>query len=243
MAIVIWLWLFFRRFDKEDCMSISDWPADQRPREKLLASGAKALSDAELLAIFLRTGVKGASAVELAGQLLVSFGGLRQIFEADQQQFCQGKGLGAAKFCQLQAVIEMNRRYLAHVIATGDVMSNSDKVEQYLIAQLRHHKRELFACLFLDNKYSVVGFDVLFKGTINAASVYPREVVKKALSYNAAAVIFSHNHPSGVAEPSLADRQITDKLKQALALVDIDVLDHIVIGNGKPVSFARRGWL
>ncbi len=224
-------------------MSITDWPKQERPREKLLSKGAQALSDAELLAIFLRTGVKGLSAVDLARQLLSSFGGLRQLFEADQEAFCKGRGLGEAKFAQLQAVLEMNRRYLGHMLAQGSVMDNPETVQQYLIAQLRHQSREVFACLFLDNKHAVLGFEILFRGSINSAAVHPREVLKKALAYNAAAVIFSHNHPSGIAEPSMADQQITEQLSKALALIEVKVLDHIIIGAGTPVSFASRGLL
>ena len=224
-------------------MSINDWPASERPREKLLAKGAQAQSDAELLAIFLRTGTKGVSAVDLARQLLSSYGGLRQLFESSQKQFCSGCGLGPAKYALLQAVLEMNRRHLGQLLEQGSTMDSPGTVQEYLISQLRHLHREVFACLFLDTKHSVLGFEILFKGSINCAQVHPREVVKSALSYNAAAVIFSHNHPSGIAEPSMADRQITEKLAAALALVDIAVIDHIIIGNGEPVSFAERGLL
>lgn len=224
-------------------MSIVNWPKQEQPREKLLIKGANALSDAELLAIFLRTGVKGLSAVDLARQLLTSFGGIRQLLEANQQQFCQNRGLGLAKYAQLQATLEMSRRHLGQELERGCLMDSPNTVRQYLISQLRHRQREVFACLFLDNKHSVLGFEVLFKGSINSASVHPREVVKAALSYNAAAVIFSHNHPSGVAEPSMADKEITRRLIQALALVDISVIDHIIIGASEPVSFAERGLL
>ncbi|OUS39307.1 hypothetical protein A9R01_01895 ['Osedax' symbiont bacterium Rs2_46_30_T18] len=224
-------------------MSINDWPASERPREKLLAKGAQALSDAELLAIFLRTGTKGVSAVDLARQLLSSYGGLRQLLESSQTQFCSGSGLGPAKYALLQAVLEMNRRHLSQLLEQGSIMDSPHTVQQYLIAQLRHHQREVFACLYLDTKHSVLGFEILFKGSINCAQIHPREVVKSALSYNAAAVIFSHNHPSGIAEPSQADREITQRLTQALALVDVTVIDHIIIGNAEPVSFAERGLL
>ncbi|NQZ32308.1 MAG: DNA repair protein RadC [Oceanospirillaceae bacterium] len=224
-------------------MAIPDWPVNERPREKLLAQGAAALSDAELLAIFLRTGVKGVSAVELARHLLQNFGGLRALLEASESSFCSGKGLGAAKYAQLQAVLEMNRRHLAAQLQQGSVMDNPNCVSDYLISQLRHLKREVFACLFLDNKHCVLGFEVLFQGSINSASVHPREVVKTALSYNAAAVILAHNHPSGVAEPSLADKQITERLSKALELIEVNVIDHIIIGSSAPVSFAQRGLL
>lgn len=224
-------------------MAITDWPELERPREKLLALGAETLSDAELLAIFLRTGIKGASAVDLSRDLLVRFGGLRPLLESTQHAFCEAPGLGSAKYAQLQAVLEMGRRHLEAVLARGDVMDNPTVVRHYLQAQMRHFQQEVFACLFLDNQHRVVRFEPMFYGTINAAAVYPREVVKRALALNAGAVILTHNHPSGIAEPSLADRQITERLDNALALVDVRVLDHIVIGDAETVSFAERGWL
>ncbi|MBP0047113.1 DNA repair protein RadC [Marinobacterium sp. AK62] len=224
-------------------MTIRDWPASERPREKLLARGATALSDAELLAIFLRTGVQGRSAVDLARQLLAHFGGLRALLECDQQAFCSAHGLGPAKFVQLQAVLEMSRRHLAAQLERASALESPAMVRRYLATRLRHEPREVFACLLLDNRHRVIRYEALFYGTINAASVHPREVVKLALAHNAAALILAHNHPSGVAEPSQADRQITDRLVQALGLVEIRVLDHIVIGDGEAVSFAERGLL
>ncbi|TCK06183.1 RadC family protein [Marinobacterium mangrovicola] len=224
-------------------MAITDWPADERPREKLLARGAEALSDAELLAIFLRTGVKGKSAVDLARELLTTFGGLRPLIESSREQFCAALGLGDAKYVQLQAVMEMSRRHLEAQLQRGSALESPQAVRRYLSAQLRHENREVFACLLLDNRHRVIRFEPLFFGTINAASVYPREVVSLALRHQAAALILAHNHPSGVAEPSQADRQITDRLIDALALVDVRVLDHLVIGDGESVSFAERGWL
>lgn len=224
-------------------MTIRDWPASERPREKLLARGATALSDAELLAIFLRTGVQGRSAVDLARQLLAHFGGLRALLECDQQAFCSAHGLGPAKFVQLQAVLEMSRRHLAAQLERASALESPVMVRRYLATRLRHEPREVFACLLLDNRHRVIRYEALFYGTINAASVHPREVVKLALAHNAAALILAHNHPSGVAEPSQADRQITDRLVQALGLVEIRVLDHIVIGDGETVSFAERGML
>jgi len=224
-------------------MAITDWPINERPREKLLMQGAASLSDAELLAIFLRTGVHGSSAVELARSLLQSFGGLRQLLEASEVSFCAAKGLGPAKYSQLQAVLEMNRRHLAQELEQGSVMDNPGSVSEYLISQLRHLKREVFACLLLDNKHCVLGFEILFQGSISSAQVHPREVLKTALSYNAAAIILAHNHPSGIAEPSMADRQITERLINALALIEVNVIDHIIIGSATPVSFAERGLL
>ena len=223
-------------------MSITDWPSQDRPREKLLNKGSQALSDAELLAIFLRTGVRGKTAVDLSNELLSGFNGLRQLLKADVQTFCEHRGLGPAKYVQLQAVLEMARRYLFEGLQRGDSLTSPQETRQYLSSQLRDYPHEVFAVLFLDQRHRVIEFDEMFRGTIDGASVYPREVVKKALEYNSAAVIFAHNHPSGVAEPSQADEKITQRLKDALALVDIRVLDHFVVGD-EVVSFAERGLL
>lgn len=224
-------------------MPITDWPLAERPREKLLAQGASALSDAELLAIFLRTGVRGKTAVDLARDLLKEFGGLRHLLNAGQKEFCSHTGLGPAKYTQLQAVLEMGRRHLFETLQRGESLTDPSATRQYLSARLRDHPHEVFACLFLDNRHRVICFEELFRGTINGASVHPREVVKKALHHNAAALILAHNHPSGIAEPSEADRQLTTKLQKALGLVDVRVLDHVVIGDGEAVAFAERGWL
>jgi len=223
-------------------MAISQWPEAERPREKLLAKGADALSDAELLAIFLRTGCKGLTAVDLARQLLEGFGGLKPLLQSNQADFCQHRGLGMAKYAQLQAVLEMANRHLFEQITRGDALCSPAQTRQFLTAKLNNYPHEVFACLFLDNRNRVITFEKMFFGTIDGASVYPREVVKTALKKNAAAVIFAHNHPSGVAEPSHADEQITQRLKEALALVDVRVLDHFVIGD-EIVSFAERGLL
>lgn len=222
-------------------MPITDWPVNERPREKLLNQGPESLSDAELLAIFLRTGIKGQTAVDLARNLLQEFGSLRDLMKADQSHFCQGQGLGEAKFVQLQAVMEMSRRYLAEKVQDAEIMSSPAITRQYLMAQLAHLPHEVFAALFLDNKHKVIRFKILFQGTIDGASVYPREVVKQALALNAAAIIFSHNHPSGSVAPSQADIAITQRLKDALNLVDIRVLDHIIIGHDQAYSFAEHG--
>lgn len=224
-------------------MGIKDWPAEDRPREKLLLRGPAALTDAELLAIFLRTGTPGKSAVDLARELLNDFGSLKAMLDADQKRFCQANGLGDAKYAQLQAVLEMARRHFKEILQRGNALTSPEITRAYLSAQLRGYSYEVFACLFLDNQHRVIQLDELFRGTIDGASVYPREVVKKALQHNAAAVIFAHNHPSGIAEPSQADRHITDKLKQALALFEIRVLDHFIIGDGQPYSFAEHGLL
>jgi DNA repair protein RadC len=224
-------------------MSIKDWPAAERPREKLLAMGSASLSDAELLAIFLRTGVAGKSAVDLARHLLNQFTGLRGLLSADRQQFSQALGLGPAKYAQLQAVLEMGRRHLAEVIVRESALEGPGAVRNYLKAMLRHEPHEVFACLFLDSKHHVLGFEKLFTGSIDSASVYPRQVIKRALAHNAAALILCHNHPSGVTRPSQADRQLTHCLKQALALVEVQVLDHIIVGEGEPLSMVEYGWL
>ncbi|MCW9048367.1 MAG: DNA repair protein RadC [Gammaproteobacteria bacterium] len=223
-------------------MSITDWPLAERPREKLLANGSQSLTDAELLAIFLRTGIRGKTAVDLSNDLLEGFNGLRQLLKADQHSFCQHHGLGTAKYAQLQAVLEMARRYLNEGLKRGDSLTSPQETRQFLSSKLRDYTHEVFAVLFLDQRHRVIRFDEMFQGTIDGASVYPREVVKKALEYNAAAVIFAHNHPSGVAEPSQSDERITQRLKEALGLVDIRVLDHFVVGDDV-ISFAERGLL
>lgn len=224
-------------------MAINDWPMAERPREKLLEKGAKFLSDAELLAIFLRTGTKGKTAVDMARELIQQFGGLRPLLKARQEQFCAMHGLGPAKYAQLQAVLEMSRRHLLEQLIAGDCISQPSDTQQFLIAHLRDYPHEVFACLFLDSKNQVINFSELSHGTINGAAVYPREVVKKALHHNAAAVIFAHNHPSGITEPSEADISLTQRLVKALALIDIRVLDHFIVGNGKTTSLAERGLL
>lgn len=224
-------------------MSIKDWPAQERPREKLLERGAQALTDAELLAIFLRTGVAGKSAVDLARQLLGEFGSLRALLEADLAAFSAHLGLGPAKFSQLQAVLEMGRRHLAEGLKRDSALESPQQVRDYLKARLRHEPHEIFGCLFLDTRHRVLAFEALFHGTIDGASVYPRQVVKRALAHNAAAVILTHNHPSGIAEPSQADRLLTTRLKDALALVDVRVIDHFIVGDGEPVSLHELGCL
>ncbi|WP_028475255.1 RadC family protein [Nevskia ramosa] len=224
-------------------MSITDWPEDERPREKLLRHGATVLSDAELLAIFLRTGVVGRSAVDLARDLLIRFGSLRGLLKASREDFCAAHGLGDAKYAQLQAVMEIARRHLAEAMNERTSLPNPAATRDFLRLKLRDLDHEVFCALFLDSQNQVLGFETLSIGTINAADVYPREVLKKALRAQAAAVIFAHNHPSGIAEPSLADRTLTNRLRDALALIDVRVLDHFVVGEGQPVSFAERGWL
>jgi DNA repair protein RadC len=219
---------------------LKDWPIDEKPREKLLQYGAKSLSDAELLAIFLRTGVKGCHVVDLARKLLKSFGSISQIYQADLDGFCQHHGLGAAKYAQLQACLEMSKRYLAEQMETGQALTSSLATQQFLTAELRNESREIFAVLFLNTQHQVIKFERLFYGTINAAAVYPRIVVEAALKNKAGAVILAHNHPSGIAEPSIADNQITSRLEQALALIDIKVLDHIIVAGCQCYSYAEH---
>ncbi|MCW8274488.1 DNA repair protein RadC [Pseudomonas sp. PCH199] len=224
-------------------MSIRDWPAAERPREKLLDQGSASLSDAELLAIFLRTGVSGKSAVDLARHLLSQFGSLRSLLEADLPAFSTQLGLGPAKFAQLQAVLEMGRRHLAERLRHRSVLENPQAVRDYLKAMLRHEPHEVFGCLFLDSKHQVLTFEALFRGSIDNTSVHPREVVKRALAHNAAALILCHNHPSGNTDPSQADRLLTKRLQKALELIDVRVLDHFIIGDGDPLSMAEYGWM
>jgi len=224
-------------------MRIKEWPSCERPREKLLHRGPESLSDAELLALFLRTGLRGRNAVDLARDLLSRFQGLRPLLDSTQGALCDTPGIGPAKSAQLKAALELGRRYLEATLRRDVVLASPEQTRLFLKARLRSYQHEVFACLFLDNRHRVICFEELFGGTIDGASVYPREVVKRALHHNAAAVIFAHNHPSGVAEPSPADRAITQRLREALGLMDVRVLDHLVIGDNEVVSFAERGLL
>ncbi len=222
-------------------MSMRCWPKTELPREKLLSRGPAGLSDAELLAIFLRTGTRGKSAVALGRELLSQFNGLRPLLEASPEKLYQFKGLGAAKYAQLQAALELGKRYLRSTFSRGNVLSNPEATRDYLRMHLRRYEHEVFACLFLDNQHRVISFDEMFNGTIDSASVHPREVVKRALQHNAAAVILAHNHPSGTAEPSGSDQLLTRRIQEALSLIDVRTLDHFVIGDGKVSSLAELG--
>lgn len=225
-------------------MAITDWPEDERPRERLLAQGAEALSDAELLAIFLRVGMRGKSAVDLARELVARFGGLNRLFAASLDEFSAVRGMGPAKYAQLQAVLEMARRALGEALQERAVFSAPGAVRDYLRLHLAGLQHEVFFALWLDSQHRLIVAEELFRGTLSQTSVYPREVVRRALTHNAAAVVLAHNHPSGVAEPSRADEMLTRELKQSLALVDVRVLDHfIVAGAAPPLSFAERGLL
>ncbi|MDX1756390.1 MAG: DNA repair protein RadC [Marinobacter sp.] len=222
-------------------MTNAPWPTDERPRERLLAHGPGSLSDAELLAIFLRTGTAGMPVMDLARHLIDSFAGLRGLMTASQRQFCEIRGLGTAKYAQVQAAMEMARRVMDEPLRQGSPLRSPEDTRAYLRSRLGTYPHEVFAALLLDNRHRVIHYRELFRGTIDGAAVYPREVVRQALEDNAAAVIFAHNHPSGVAEPSQADISLTARLKEALALVDIRVLDHMVVGHGEVISLAERG--
>ena len=224
-------------------MAITDWPASERPREKLLELGVEALSDAELLAIFLRVGVTGKSAVDLARDLLTQFGSLNNIFAAPINELTQVNGIGSSKYSQLQAIFEMSRRALNEQMQVKDILSSPQQVRDYLCLKLGSLTREVFMVLFLDAQNRIIVTEELFTGTLTQTSVYPREVVKRALHHNAASVIFAHNHPSGVAEQSKADEMITAELKKALALVDVRVLDHFIVAGNQTLSFSERGLL
>jgi DNA repair protein RadC len=222
---------------------ISRWPIGERPREKLAERGPQALSDAELLAIILRSGPRGGTALALARELLARFSGLRGLFAAPSQRLFETSGVGPGKYAQMQASLELARRCLAEPLRRGAVLDGPAAAREMLLARLGDRPYEVFCCIFLDNRHRVIRMEELFRGTIDGASVHPREVVRQALSWNAAAVILAHNHPSGIAEPSQADEFITRRLASALALVDVRVLDHLVVGDGATVSFAERGLL
>jgi DNA repair protein RadC len=225
-------------------MNLQQWPARERPREKLLLHGVQALSDAELLALLLgSSGLRGSNVVELARGLLGTHRSLRELLNASRNTLLAAPGLGTAGYCRLQAALELARRHYAEALRTGPLLDSPAATHRFLVSQLRDQPYELFCCLHLDNRNRLIAYEELFRGTIDGASVHPREVVRQAMARNAAAVILAHNHPSGVCEPSQADELITRRLREALALVDIRVLDHCIVGDNGCLSFAERGLL
>jgi DNA repair protein RadC len=224
-------------------MTIRDWPSPERPREKLIARGPEALSDAELLAVLLGSGIRGHSALELSRGLLIEFRTLRELLSADRKRCLAQRGLGPARYAVLQASLELARRHYREHLRIGPSLTAPDATRAFLLAQLRDRPYEVFCCLHLDNRHRLIAFEEMFRGTIDGASVHPREVVRQTLAHNSAAVILAHNHPSGVAEPSQADELITQRLKEALALVDVRVLDHVIVGDSGCLSFAEQGLL
>ncbi|MEH6465318.1 MAG: DNA repair protein RadC [Shewanella psychromarinicola] len=224
-------------------MGIKDWPQGEGPRDKLLLKGAGHLSDAELIAVLLRNGLAGQNAVDLAREMISQFGGLRSLLSASKSQVCKLAGVGPVKYAQLQAAAEISKRIAHENLQRGQILTNPDLTRDYLMRQLGDRSYEVFALLLLDSQHRVIQFVELFRGTIDSASVYPREVVSLVLEKKAAAVIVCHNHPSGIAEPSQADRRITERIKNALATIDVSLLDHMVVGDQEIVSFAERGWI
>ncbi len=224
-------------------LAIRKWPVSERPREKLLERGAQALSDAELLALLLGSGTKGHSAVDIARSLIADFGSLRELLSADRPRWKGRLGIGPARYATLMASLELARRHFKESLRTSSALSAPDFTRRFLLAQLRDRHYEVFCCLFLDNRHRLIAFEEIFRGTIDGASVHPREVVRQALLRNAASVIIAHNHPSGVAEPSLADEGVTRRLRQALALIDVRLLDHVIVGDGQCFSFCEQGLL
>ena len=222
-------------------LAIKDWPELERPREKLLRKGPDALSDAELVALFVRSGTRGSTAVDVARGAIVASGGLRGLLDLTCEDLCRLPGFGPARYVELQACLEVGRRHLATQLDRGEPLTTPDDTSRFLMAKLRHHPFEVFSCLFLDNRHRVIEFEEMFRGTIDGTTVHAREVVRRTLNHNAAAVIFAHNHPSGVAEPSHADRFLTEQLVNALSMVEVRVLDHLVVGDGECVSFVERG--
>jgi DNA repair protein RadC len=224
-------------------MAITNWPAEERPREKLLLRGAKNLSDAELLAIFLHTGTRGKTALDMARELLSEAGSLKKLLNSSAEHLCQTLGFGKAKYAALKAAIELGQRYLDETVKIGEPLNSSNAAKRFLSQRLKDYPHEVFACLFLNSHHRLLGFEELFHGTINESNVYPREVVKRGLAHNAAKIILAHNHPSGNPTPSQADCDITLLLKQTLALVEIKVIDHIIVGHNDCLSLVESGYI
>lgn len=224
-------------------MPISNWPITDRPREKLLSKGEQNLTDAELIAILIQTGIRGKSALDIARELLIQHGSLKHLLRLPPKKLLQNNGLGRAKYATLLAAIELGRRYLNEPLPQGETLNSSQKTRRFIAAALREHSNEVFACAFLDTQLRLISFEKLFEGTIHSTHVYPREIVKRGLAHNAANLILAHNHPSGHTTPSQADKETTKLVKEALALVDINIVDHIIIGNPGHFSFADEGIL
>jgi DNA repair protein RadC len=222
-------------------MPITDWPKEDRPREKLLSKGERTLTDAELIAIFLNTGVRGKTALDVAKELLVEHGGLKKLLLAPAASLIEKPGVGPAKYAALKAGLELGKRFLAETVTVGDVLNNTKITQKFLAERLRHHANEVFACVFMDTHFRLISFEELFHGTVNEANIYPREIIRRCLHHNAAKIILAHNHPSGHPLPSLADKEITLLIKQSLAILDIELVDHVIIGNPLNFSFADMG--
>ncbi|GAB4392068.1 MAG: DNA repair protein RadC [Gammaproteobacteria bacterium] len=223
--------------------TIKQWPSTERPREKLLKSGADCLSDAELLALFIQCGIKGYTAVDIARAILQQFGSLRRLFQVPLKQLCNVSGLGQARAALLHAALELGQRYQREVLIPDDVVTDSATTRQFIASQLRDKSQEIFACLFLNTRNHILAFEQLFFGTINMTTVHPREIIKRALAHNAASIILAHNHPSGLAQPSLADKEMTQNIQQILHTIDVVLLDHVIVGDGETTSFAELGLL
>jgi DNA repair protein RadC len=222
-------------------MAIREWPKMERPREKLIVRGPEALSDAELLAVLLGSGIRGSSAVDIARALVARFGSIRELLRADREACVSQLGIGPARYAMLRAALELARRHHLDALRVGPTIASPAHTQEFLLAQLRDRPYEVFCCLHLDSRHRLIAFEELFRGTLDGASVHPREVLRHVMAHNSAALILAHNHPSGVAEPSRADELITQRLRDALALVDVRILDHIIVGDGSCLSFAERG--
>jgi len=220
---------------------ITDWPQEDRPREKLLLKGEQSLTDAELLAIFISTGTRGKTALDIAKALLIEYGTLKKLLCTPFAHLVQKNGVGKAKYASLKAALELGKRCLAESFTVGETLNNSRLTQQFLAGKLRGHQNEVFACLFMSHHFRLLAYEELFHGTVNESNVYPREIVRRGLAHNAAKIILAHNHPSGRAEPSAADKEVTKLIKQSLSIVDIEVVDHVIIGDTEHFSFAESG--
>lgn len=222
-------------------MPITDWPYEDRPREKLMQKGEQTLTDAELMAIFLKSGTRGKTALDIARELLHDYGGLKTLMRAPAHELITRPGIGFAKYASLKAAIELGKRFMSETVPVGTVLNNSPLTRRFLADRLQHHPNEVFACLFMDNHFRLISFEELFHGTVNEAHIYPREIVRRGIALNAVKLIIAHNHPSGRSHPSQSDLEVTNLVQQSLGLVDIELVDHIIIGNEGHYSFADNG--